>query len=283
MKKRNAIVCTFTAVFSLISIAGASAALDPSNVDGLITTSDAFETIVPLGYSYEIGKGKDKETVTGDGATLYFSRDLSNGDLHFALKLPLAYVDETWGPEGYSHKTWFSSPKGKAHKQKELDGSDKAAFEITDSLGKKIVDFKIELGKTKAIKDLIAHDNSHQHNLRTYGSALQDDGGAGSGPKPKDDDTLSPKLLTLGDDDYVLDPTDTRSDFSNWEFSVIYEGFIGGDVLGTGDININITEVHASPSKFDENKLTDFVPVPEPTTACLLAVSLVGLMTRRKA
>jgi hypothetical protein len=167
-------------------------------------------------------------------------------------------VDNSYGANSIG---WGEdAPSEEDHNFKDLKGSDKARFAITDDSGNVVFDFTLDY-----ISE-IDQDKGKDKGSGVYGSL----GVAGGEGEVHTGDaaalldwstSLDYNFNSLGheltedsptsDEDYTENP-----DFPGWVFEVIYEFKIDGAVLGgkpLGDVTIPI--VHDSPNKIGKNRV----------------------------
>ena len=216
-----------------------------------------------------------------DQGQLWYYQDPATNDLYVALIQPLTLVDNTYGSNiiGWGKGV---APSGKGHNFKDLEGSDKAQFTVTDGAESVVFDFTLDyisssddaasgyasLGvtgedgqvHTGSAASLLAWGTSLDYNFNTLGHVLTED---------------SPAT----DSDYTENPQ-----YAGWVFGVTYELQIDGDLFnsaGFGGVSVPI--IHDSPNKIGENRVWTEVngEVPEPATIVLLGLSSIVFIRRR--
>ncbi|NQT00965.1 MAG: PEP-CTERM sorting domain-containing protein [Planctomycetes bacterium] len=200
-----------------------------------------------------------------------------------ALIQPLTLVDNSYGANAIG---WGSAaPSGKNHKFKDLKGSDKARFSISDSAENVVFDFTLDYISTSeqapsgfaspgaasgegnvhsgSAGNLLAWGTSLDYNFNNLGYVLTKD---------------SPAT----DEHYTENP-----DYPGWLFEVTYEFQIDGSLFAENDFGgLTIPILHNSPNKAGKNKVYPEVDgvIPEPTTIVLVSIGtgLVGWLRRRE-
>lgn len=277
MGKKNAITMLFVAVV-LVSLSTALHATPI--VDGRFDPGEGYT----LGryVNIEVEGEKKSGNIPADDGVLWTYRDLSTGDLFASLTQPLTLVDNSYGDNSIG---WGSSaPSGKNHNFKDLTGSDKAQFAITDADGNILLDFTMDYisesssapsgyaslgvsgkdGKvnTGSASSILAWGTSLDYNLNTLGHVLTED---------------SP----VADGDYVT----ADAAYFGWVFEVTYEFMVDGAIFqdnGFGELTIPV--VHDSPNKIGKNRVYMEIngTVPEPTTIALLGFGSLTLVGKRR-
>ncbi len=195
-------------------------------------------------YEHDDFTGK---TVTG--GTLYTYCDPVTKDLYVAFVQPLGLNDNTYGIN-------VADDWNRDHKFGELVGSDKAVFDVFDSTGVQIGEFKVDYlhkngqlpngddkyesmgvtggdgGTTGIDESLITATSSLSYNFNTLGYYLTKD---------------SPEIVNGDPVDYTL--TGNDGDYTGWIFDMIYEAKIDGSVFGDECGSALPTEAHNSPAK----------------------------------
>jgi len=202
---------------------------------------------------------------------LWYHYDYDPGSQKYCLSVvfvqPLMLVDNSYGANSIG---WDEdAPSAKNHNFKDLKGSDKARFTITDGsdAGNVVFDFtldyisEIDQGKDKG-KGKDEDDGSGE-----YGSL----GVAGGNGEVHTGDaayllewstSLDYNFNTLGhvltegspaaDDEYSI----VDSAYSDWVFEVVYEFRVDGDVLGGNPLGgVTVPIVHDSPNKIGNSKV----------------------------
>lgn len=223
--------------------------------------------------------GKKSDNVPANNGMLWLFSDPVTSDLFVNFTQPLTLIDNTYGNNAIG---WGEhvAPSGKDHKFRNLKGSDKAQFTITDGAENVVFDFTMDyisdsdsapsgfasLGVASkdghvhsgSANSLLAWGTSLDYNFNTLGHVLTED---------------SPAT----DEDYTENP-----DFPGWVFEVTYEFQIDGSLFRDNDFGgLTIPTVHNSPNKIAKNVVFPTV-VPEPSTMGLLSLGALLIRRRKK-
>lgn len=273
-----------TTILYVLVVLGALPALANAvpTIDGHFDPAEGYS----VGYwvKLEVEGGKKTGNIPADDGELWLYQNATSGDLFVNFTQPLTLVDNSYGDNAIG---WGKgvAPSGKNHEFKDLKGSDKARFSISDGAENVVFDFTLDyitasnqapsgfasLGATGgdgkvhsgSADSLLAWGTSLDYNFNTLGYVLTKD---------------SPAT----DEDYTENPN-----FPGWLFEITYEFRVDGSLFaenGFGGLTIPI--VHDSPNKIGKNKVYPQVDgvIPEPTAIVLLSIgtSLVGWLRRRK-
>ena len=249
-------------------------------IDGRFDPAEGYSE----GYwvKLEVEGGKKTGNILTDGGELWLYQDATSSDLLVNFTQPLTLVDNTYGANAIG---WGKgvAPSGKNHKFKDLKGSDKAQFTITDGAENIVFDFTLDyisgshhapsgyasLGATDgdgkvhmgSADSLLAWSTSLDYNFNALGHVLTKDSPATDG-------------------DYTENPN-----FPDWVFEVTYEFQLDGRVFAdNGFGGLTIPVVHDSPNKIGTNKVYPEIggSVPEPATIGLLGLGCLTLLPRRR-
>ncbi|WP_437509564.1 hypothetical protein [Sorangium sp. So ce1099] len=187
--------------------------------------------------------------------------------VHVRLTLNPAFVDNTYGETAIG---WGGGeqpapgpgpgpgpkPKGhKGHTFKDLVGSDKAQFQMTDGTGELVLDFFV---------DYISEDESEPSGYGSLGVV----GGEGkmllgdAGAVVAATTSLDRDLNACGYGAYVVDSPATDESYTpntetpDWDYRVVYDVWVSASAFGAAGFgNATINYVHASPSKYPSDTL----------------------------
>ncbi|KYG07404.1 hypothetical protein BE21_29515 [Sorangium cellulosum] len=209
--------------------------------------------------------------------------------VHVRLTLNPAFVDNTygetaigWGGEAQPAQQpapgggpgqppapgGGPKPKGhKGHTFKDLVGSDKAQFQMTDGKGELVLDFFV---------DYVSADEAKPSGygslgvLGGEGKMLLGDAGAVVAATT----SLDRDLNACGYGAYVVDSPETDESYTpnpqapGWDYRVVYDVWVSASAFGAAGFgDATISYVHASPSKYPSDTLT-VTPGPCPPTTC---------------
>jgi len=114
------------ALCAAIVLSCAAAATAGIVVDGRFDPAEGYTTGYAVDFDIEGGP-------TATGGQLWVHQDSATGDAYLAFTLPKTLVDNSYGSTSIG---WGAdAPSGKGHKFKDLTGSDKAQFLLTDPDG----------------------------------------------------------------------------------------------------------------------------------------------------
>ncbi|WP_437653291.1 hypothetical protein [Sorangium sp. So ce1182] len=193
--------------------------------------------------------------------------------VHVRLTLNPAFVDNTYGETAIG---WGGGeqadpapgpgpgpgtgpepkPKGhKGHTFKDLVGSDKAQFQMTDATGELVLDFFV---------DYISEDGSQPSGYGSLGVV----GGEGkmllgeAGAVVAATTSLDRDLNACGYGGYVVDSPETDESYTpnaetpDWDYRVVYDVWVSASTFGAAGFgDATISYVHASPSKYPSDTL----------------------------
>jgi len=256
----------------LVILAIAPVAVAAPIVDGRYVEGEGYT------HLFSVGGSEGRKGIPGDPGTLWAAQDADNNDLYLAFILPKTYVDNTYGANSIGWR------RRRPHRFRDLFNSDRMELELGTADG----------GQLDVVFDYLARAPGG------YGSGLIGDGKIKEGP-----DTAVVAAMTSLDFNLRLDGGSayrfkspaTDSDYTanaaipDWEFNVIYEmqfdgGFIGGPVLtweGFADgFEMEVKDLHASPSKSGDYRDAPPEYIPEPATLALLAFGGGIALIRRK-
>ncbi|WP_437336144.1 hypothetical protein [Sorangium sp. So ce394] len=159
-------------------------------------------------------------------------------------------------------------PKGpKGHTFKDLVGSDKAQFQMTDGKGELVLDFFV---------DYVSVDEAKPSGYGSLGVV----GGEGkmllgdAGAVVAATTSLDRDLNACGYGAYVVDSPETDESYTpnpqtpGWDYRVVYDVWVSASAFGAAGFgDATISYVHASPSKYPSDTLT-VTPGPCPPTTC---------------
>jgi hypothetical protein len=241
-----------------------------------------FEATEGYANGYYLNLNVENVGLISEQGQLWYYQDKTNNDLYVVFIQPLSLIDNTYGKNTIG---WGKgvAPSGKNHNFKDLKGSDKAEFIITDSTGNILLDF---------VLDYISESKEAPSGFASLG-AIGSDGSVrlGSAEHLMDWSTsLDYNFNMLG---YVLTTESPASDenytenpdFPGWIFEVTYEFQVDGGLFvenGFGSLSVPI--VHDSPNKIGKNKIYTKIDVaiPEPATIAMLGAVALTLLRRRR-
>ncbi|WP_242515826.1 hypothetical protein [Sorangium cellulosum] len=193
--------------------------------------------------------------------------------VHVRLTLNPAFVDNTYGATavgwgGDAQPGGGPKPKGhKGHTFKDLVGSDKAQFQMTDGRGELVLDFFV---------DYLSADEAKPSGygslgvLGGEGKMLLGDAGAVVAATT----SLDRDLNACGYGAYVVDSPETDEAYTphpetpGWDYRVVYDVWVSASAFGAAGFgDATISYVHASPSKYPSDTVT-VTPGPCPPTTC---------------
>ncbi|MDP6635707.1 MAG: PEP-CTERM sorting domain-containing protein [Phycisphaerae bacterium] len=246
-------------------------------IDGKYDPTEGYDLVSEISFAVE------KTSIIVQDGKLWLYQDTSTGDLSLYFMQPLTLVDNTYGANSIGWGRGVA-PSGKNHNFKDLIGSDKAQFVITDGLGDVVLDITVDYF-SETFKDSGVYDS-----MGVTGSG---DSAVNIG-SPDDVQEWSSSLdynfnvlgHELTQDSPATDLNYTENpNYQGWLFEVGYELRIDGDVFGENGLGeVSIAIVHDSPNKIGGNKIYPEVspPVPEPATMLLLAAGIPLFVKRRR-
>jgi hypothetical protein len=245
------------------------AAYAAPTVDGLITESDGYTQ----GNVLDVYLDDKMTNFWGSGGELWTYCDPVTKDFYIAVMQPLQFNDNTYSPKDDPAST-TASDWNRPHLFDELRGSDKMEFLVKDSTGAVIGDFTVDYvhditpvgggdkiyrsgGVTQgegavggAVQETdVTATTSLNYNLETFGvDTIDKNTEPYLNNSPQIQDNLTPDPLNV-------DYTTTNPAESAWEFGVVYEAKVDGSLFGDDCGTVEITGLHASPSKLGQNEV----------------------------
>lgn len=193
--------------------------------------------------------------------------------VHVRLTLNPAFVDNTYGATavgwgGDAQPGDGPKPKGpKGHKFKDLVGSDRAQFQLTNGRGELVLDFFV---------DYLSVDETKPSGYGSLG-VLGGDGKMLLGDASAvvaATTSLDRDLNACGYSTYVVDSPETDEAYTpnpetpGWDYRVVYDVWVSASAFGAAGFgDATISYVHASPSKYPSDTVT-VTPGPCPPPPC---------------
>ena len=252
-KERSKMVRIATVLYVVVALGLPPLANSEIKIDGCFNPDQEEYTI---GYNVNLNvEGVDPVEEKGK-LWYHYDYDLTCKKycLSVAFVQPLTLVDNSYGANSIG---WGEdSPSGENHNFKDLKGSDKARFTITDDSGNVVFDFTLdyisEIDQDK--------DKGKDKGSGAYGS-LGLAGGDGEVHEGDADYLLdwgTSLDYNFNDNDLgrVLTENSPAADDADWVFEVIYEFKVDGAVLGGRPLGgVTVPLVHDSPNKIGKNKV----------------------------
>ncbi|WP_437678985.1 hypothetical protein [Sorangium sp. So ce131] len=237
---------------------------DTSEVDCYYTNSDQTTPMAFLERVVEIAEGDEL--------------------VHVRLTLNPAFVDNSygetaigWGGDQDQAPAPAPGPGGPGggpkppghggHTFKDLVGSDKAQFQITDGTGNLVLDFYVDY---VSVDDTKPSGYGSLGVLGGEGKMLAGDASAIVAATTSIDRDLN----ACGYGTYIVDSPATDENYTpndetpNWDYRVVYDVWLSASAFGdAGFGDAVISYVHASPSKYPSDTLV-VTPGPCPPTTC---------------
>lgn len=132
-----------TTILYALVVLGALPALANAvpTIDGRFDPAEGYS----VGYwvKFEVEGGKKTGNIHADDGELWLYQNATSGDLFVNFTQPLTLVDNSYGDNAID---WGKgvAPSGKNHKFKDLKGSDKACFSISDGAENVVFDLTLD-------------------------------------------------------------------------------------------------------------------------------------------